>query len=325
MADWSTLSILFFALLLDRVVGDPDWLWTKMPHPVVLFGRAIGWADKRFNDATRADVTREKYGFAMIAALVIASIVAGGLLSALFDAAGAIGTWTEIVVVAVFLAQKSLAQHVGAVASGLRNDGLAGGRRAVSMIVGRNPDALDNAGVCRAAIESLAENASDGVVAPVFWYAVFGLPGLLAYKMINTADSMVGHMTPKYRAFGRASAKLDDYANWVPARLTAALIALYGTLPSSRRGFVDMVEIIVDDAKLHRSPNAGWPESAMAAALDVSLGGPRVYADDMAVEPFMHDAGRKALAAIDIDNAVGVFWLAMAIGTAAVGVLALIF
>lgn len=325
MADWSTLTILLFALLLDRLVGDPDWLWRHVPHPVVVFGRAIGWADKRFNDATRADITREKYGFATIAVLVIASVVIGWLLSALFAAAGTIGTLTEIVFVAVFLAQKSLAQHVAAVANGLRSDGLAGGRRAVAMIVGRDPDSLDNAGICRAAIESLAENASDGVVAPAFWYAIFGLPGLLAYKMINTADSMIGHMTPRYRAFGRASAKIDDWANWVPARLTAGLIALVGLLPSARRKPIDIAEIVIEDAQLHRSPNAGWPESAMAAALDIALGGPRVYADDKADEPFMNDGGRKQLAAVDIDKAIGVFWWAMTFGTTLVAFFAVIF
>lgn len=325
MADWTTLSILFFALLLDRIIGDPDWLWQKLPHPVVVFGKAIGWADKRFNDTTRGDVIREKYGFVMIAALVIASVVGGYLLAQLFDAAGSIGTLTEIALVAVFLAQKSLAQHVGAVANGLRSDGLAGGRRAVAMIVGRNPETLHNAGICRAAIESLAENASDGVVAPAFWYLIFGLPGLLAYKMINTADSMVGHLTPKHRAFGRASAKLDDFANWIPARLTAGLIASIGLLPSARRSFMDTIEIVIDDAKLHRSPNAGWPESAMAATLDVSLGGPRIYVNDIADEPFMNEAGRKQLAAVDIDRAVSVFWMAMTTGTAIVAVLALLF
>ncbi|MGB7432452.1 MAG: adenosylcobinamide-phosphate synthase CbiB [Ahrensia sp.] len=325
MADWSTLTILFVALLLDRFVGDPDWLWRHVPHPVVLFGKAIGWADKRFNDVTRADITREKYGFATIAVLVIVSVVVGWLLSALFAAAGTIGTLTEIVLVAVFLAQKSLAQHVAAVANGLRSDGLAGGRRAVAMIVGRDPDSLDNAGICRAAIESLAENASDGVVAPAFWYAVFGLPGLLAYKMINTADSMIGHMTPRYQAFGRASARLDDWANWVPARVTAGLIALVGLLPTTRRSAIDIAEIVLEDAQLHRSPNAGWPESAMAATLNISLGGPRFYADDVADEPFMNDAGRKQVAAIDIDKAISIFWWAMSFGTALVALLAVIF
>lgn len=325
MADWSTLTILLFALLLDRIVGDPDWLWRHIPHPVVVFGKAIGWADKRFNDVRRADITREKYGFATIAALVMASAVMGWLLSALFAAAGAIGTVSEIVLVAVFLAQKSLAQHVAAVANGLRSDGLAGGRRAVAMIVGRDPNSLDNSGVCRAAIESLAENASDGVVAPAFWYAVFGLPGLLAYKMINTADSMIGHMTPRHRAFGRASAKLDDWANWLPARLTAGLIALVGLLPGARRKTIDIVDVVMQDAQLHRSPNAGWPESAMAATLDIALGGPRIYADDVADEPFMNDAGRKQLAGVDIDKAIGAFWWAMTFGTMLVALLAVIF
>lgn len=315
-----TFVILFVALILDRLIGDPDWLWQRVPHPVVGFGKLIGWADARFNDEGASDTQREKFGFATIAVLMIGAIVAGRFLGDLFDVLGGAGFVLETLLVAVLLAQKSLADHVGAVAQGLRAGGIDGGRRAVSMIVGRDPETLDEAGICRAAIESLAENASDGVVAPAFWYAVFGLPGLFAYKMLNTADSMIGHKTERHRAFGRASARFDDFANWLPARLTALLIVMAGGFDRWR----DRARTVMRDARLHRSPNAGWPESAMAAVTGLALGGPRVYRDDVADEPFMNDAGRNDTGPDDIDAALGVFWRAMTGLVVLVGVLAVL-
>lgn len=316
-----SLVILFAALLIDRFVGDPDWLWHRVPHPVVGFGKLIGWVDARFNDDAAPDQVRERYGFIAIAALMISAVVAGSVLVALFDGLGGVGLVLEALIVAVFLAQKSLADHVVAVALGLRAGGLDGGRRAVAHIVGRDPDTLDEAGVCRAAIETLAENASDGVVAPAFWYAVFGLPGLFAYKMLNTADSMIGHKTERHRAFGRASAQMDDLANWLPARMTAALIIIASGWPNPRSRWATVVR----DARLHRSPNAGWPECAMATVTGLSLGGPRVYRDDVADEPFMNGTGRKDAGPDDIDGALTVFWQAMTGLAFLVGLLALAF
>ncbi|MEQ8402803.1 MAG: adenosylcobinamide-phosphate synthase CbiB [Roseitalea porphyridii] len=315
-----TLIILFAALVVDRLVGDPDWLWRRVPHPVVGFGALIGWADARFNDRFVAESRREKYGFIAIAALLVGAVALGSLLDDVVEGWGGLGLVAETLIVAVFLAQKSLADHVGAVARGLRGGGLEGGRRAVAQIVGRDPETLDAAGVSRAAIETLAENASDGVVAPAFWYAVFGLPGLFAYKMLNTADSMIGHRTEHHRAFGRASARLDDLGNWLPARLTALLIVIAGGWPDFRARW----DLVMRDAKLHRSPNAGWPESAMAAVTGLSLGGPRVYRDDVADEPFMNDAGRKDAGPNDIDAALVTFWRTMTALAAVVGALAVV-
>lgn len=315
-----TLIILFAALVVDRLVGDPDWLWRRMPHPVVGFGALIGWADERFNDPAVAERRREKYGFIAIAALLVGAVALGSLLDDVLESWGGPGPVAETLIVAVFLAQKSLADHVGAVARGLRGGGLEGGRRAVAQIVGRDPETLDEAGVSRAAIETLAENASDGVVAPAFWYAVFGLPGLFAYKMLNTADSMIGHRTERHRAFGRAAARLDDLGNWLPARLTALLIVIAGGWPDFRARW----DLVMRDAKLHRSPNAGWPESAMAAVTGLSLGGPRVYRDDVADEPFMNDAGRKDAGPDDIDAALVTFWRTMTALTAVVGALVVV-
>jgi len=320
----TTLAILFFALILDRVAGDPDWMWAWLRHPVVLFGNAIGWAEGYFNTSVRRPEEKVKIGFAVIAALVIASIFVGTVLEGLFGALGWFGVLCEIVVVAVFLAQKSLADHVLAVANGLRIDGLAGGRAAVAHIVGRNPETLDQTGVVRAAIESLAENLSDGVVAPAFWFVIFGLPGLLAYKMINTADSMIGHLNDRYRDFGRASAKLDDLANWLPARLTVLFIVIACLVHHGRSRALDTISVVLDDGALHRSPNAGWPESAFAGTMNIALGGPRCYAGDLADEPFMNAAGRDVLRSLDIDRAVGLFWTSLAVATVLVGVLVIV-
>ena len=190
MAD-ETLLILLVALAADWRFGEPFWLWSRLPHPVVLFGRAIGRLDNRFNLESDDDNTRYRKGAVGVAALVLAGVLAGVLLHGFFRSLGIIGAALEGFIVFALIAQKSLIDHVAAVADGLVSGGVAGGRAAVAKIVGRDPETLDQPGVSRAAIESLAENYSDGVVAPAFWYAVFGLPGLIAYKLINTADSMI--------------------------------------------------------------------------------------------------------------------------------------
>lgn len=320
LPETSTFLVLLVALILDRFVGDPDWLWHRFPHPVVWFGKLIDLAEQQFNQSHLGDAQREKLGFATIAALLIAAIVVGWIFSTVFDGLGIVGVALEIIVVALFLAQKSLADHVRRVAIGISEGGLEGGRKAVSMIVGRSPESLDEAGVCRAAIESLAENASDGVVAPAFWYAVFGLPGLLAYKMLNTADSMIGHRTERYRDFGRASAQLDDLANWLPARLTAIFILCSKSISDIEENAMSVRR----NAKIHRSPNAGWPESAMALVLGIALGGPRIYDGDVADEPFLNASGRRELNANDINAALSVFSRAMLIGMCVVTVFLLL-
>ncbi|MEF2550775.1 adenosylcobinamide-phosphate synthase CbiB [Aurantimonas sp. A2-1-M11] len=302
------LAILFAGTALDRLVGDPDWLWRRLPHPVVLFGKAVDGLDVALNRSELSEARRRRNGFVAAAILVAGAAAIGVALSLLFALAGPVGWGLEIVILAVFLAQKSLVDHVRAVADALGREGLAGGRRAVAMIVGRDPDALDEAGVCRAAIESLAENASDGVVAPFLWYLVFGLPGLLAYKAVNTADSMIGHLNARYRAFGFASARLDDLMNWPAARLTAVLFALAAGLHARRVAVAGTVlDIARRDAPQHRSPNAGWPEAAVAAALDLSLGGPRRYGELVVEAPMLHPDGRREAGVADIAVAIALF------------------
>src|SRR5919202_3862748 len=225
---------LLLAFAFDLVFGDPDRLWRRVPHPVALMGRVITALDHGLNRAAWPEARRRQAGFVAAALLGLGAALIGlalsQALSRLFH-----GWLGEALIAGVLLAQRSLYEHVAAVARAL-DDGLAGARQAVSRIVGRDPQALDEAGVARAAIESLAENFSDGVAAPAFWYAVAGLPGLLAYKAANTADSMIGHKTPRHRAFGFAAARLDDLLNLVPARISGLLVALAAALLGARAG-----------------------------------------------------------------------------------------
>ena len=282
--------ILPVAMLLDAAFGEPKLIWDRIPHPAVLMGRLVGAMDRRFN---RGNDLRAK-GTGVAAVLVIAGLVVGWGIHLLPDH-GVV----ETIVLAILLAQKSLVEHVRVVATALRRS-LPEGRAAVAMIVGRDTAAMTKPDVARAAIESAAENLSDGVVAPVFWYLLLGLPGIVAYKLVNTADSMIGHMTPRYREFGWASARLDDVLNLIPARLTALLIAL-------THGWIDPTPILRDAPK-HRSPNAGWPEAAMAPVLNVALSGPRSYHGVAKDFPWVWPEGRRDPGPDDIDATADALW-----------------
>jgi adenosylcobinamide-phosphate synthase len=286
--------VLAAALILDAWLGEPRWLWSRLPHPVVVMGRAIGALDRRWN-AGRA---RRAKGALMLALVAGGAAASGWALGRL-----PLGPAWEVLAAAILLAQRSLAQHVGAVADGLGRD-LGAGRRAVAMIVGRDTDAMDAAAVARAGIESAAENLSDGVIAPAFWFAVGGLPCMLAYKAINTADSTVGYLTPRHRAFGWAAARADDAANWIPARLTALLILL-ACAPRRLRALWPQV---AREARLHRSPNAGWPEAALAPVLGVALSGPRAYGGRMRDYAWVNPAGRRDAGPGDVRAAVAALW-----------------
>jgi adenosylcobinamide-phosphate synthase len=302
--------ILFAALLIDRF-DSQEWLTRIIGHPVVWFGKAIDAADRHFNLETVTAAQRRRNGFISILVLMLAVAAIGWLLQSVLRPVWYFGWMMESFVVSIMLAQRSLADHVSAVASALKTGGLAAGRKEVSKIVGRDPEQLDEAGVCRAAIESLAENSSDGVVAPAFWYAVAGLPGLFAYKLLNTADSMIGHMSDRHRDFGRFAAKLDDAANWIPARLTGALIIAASAIRSGFQTTIRAWTVMLRDARSHRSPNAGWPEAAMAGVLNLCLGGPRRYGEMTVNEPVLNGAGRRIANAADIGLALDRFWLSM--------------
>lgn len=304
------LLILVLALLLDRIVGDPDWLWQRVPHPVVLFGKAISSFDSRFNAKHLPGVLRRRNGMMSIIALLMGAVIVGWAIHGLLAFFGWLGILVEAALVAVFLAQKSLADHVGEVSRALRSNGLDGGRLAVSRIVGRDPETLDEPGICRAAIESLAENFSDGVVAPALWYGIFGLPGLFFYKMLNTADSMIGHKSETYVDFGRAAARLDDIANWPAARLSILLIAVGALVKRGISALGNAIRVAVPDGGLHRSPNSGRPEAAMAGALDIQLAGPRIYGGEVVREPMINGAGRDTATVSDIEAGISIFYSA---------------
>ncbi len=288
---------LFFAMLLDAALGEPKWLWDRLPHPAILMGRAIAWCDDRFN----TDPFRLLRGVGVMTALAAGALLLGGALSFL-------GPVIEILIAAILLAQRSLVQHVQAVGDALRLS-VGDGRRAVAMIVGRDTAEMDGPAVTRAAIESAAENLSDGVIAPAFWFLIGGLPGLLLYKITNTADSMIGHRTPRHAEFGWAAARLDDLLNLIPARLTALLIAL------PHHVLRDWPAIRAE-ARQHRSPNAGWPEAAMARALNVALSGPRSYNGQMQDHPWVHPLGNHHPGPHQIDAAVSALWRAWALALA---------
>ncbi len=312
------MACLLAGLAVDAVFGDPDALWRRIPHPVVVFGNLIDWLDERLNRERDSAPARRLAGAGALGILLALAALVGCALHRIAVALP-FGFVLEIVVIAVMLAQNSLARHVGDVARGLREGGLDGGRAAVSRIVGRDPESLDEAGVSRAAIESLAENFSDGVVAPVFWYVLLGLPGLLVYKALNTADSMIGHRTDRHMDFGWASARLDDLVNLPASRLTAGLILLGALFRSGAAAVKDGWEAIKTSASLHRSSNAGWPEAAMAGVLGIALAGPRRYGEDVVDDAWMNAEGRRDLGAEDIDaalavyrNACGVMWFLLA-------------
>lgn len=316
-----TFFIVIAALAFDALIGDPDWLWRRLGHPVAWIGTLIGHLDRTLNRECWSQRRRKSAG---IASTVIVVAIAGsvGLLVQTTLQQAPAGNVAIALIASVFIAQRSLYQHVAKVRSAFADGGLAGARESVSMIVGRDPDLLDEAGVCRAAIESCAENFSDGVVAPVFWLALLGLPGLIVYKSINTADSMIGHRTERHESFGWAAARLDDLANLIPARLSALLLAI--AAPIAGGSVSTSLRVVKRDASKHRSPNAGWPESAMAGALGLALAGPRRYAEHTVADPFLNaDATRQAVPD-DIGRALDLYAAACLIEAAAYAALALV-
>jgi len=314
------MIVLLLALLLDAGVGDPAWLWSRLRHPVVVIGNLIGWADRVFNREAAPAAERRLIGAVFALALIGAAALVGWIIVYVLRSFEA-GTLGEVIVAAMLLAGRSLYDHVRAVAEALAHGGLPAGRQAVARIVGRDPETLDEAGVVRGAIESLAENFSDGVVAPVFWFAVLGLPGIFAYKALNTADSMIGHKSDRHRDFGWAAARLDDLANLLPARLSARLIVLAAFVLPGASG-INAQRVLRFDARRHRSPNAGYPEAAMAGALGIALAGPRTYAGGPVDDAFMGGDGRHAAIASDIRDALRIYVGANLIMAALIGVLA---
>lgn len=297
------------AVVMDAVIGWPALLFAAIGHPVTWLGAAISALDRALNRDTDPAMRRRLSGVAVVV------VVAGGtalvaVLLVWFMPQGWVGSVLTGILAWPFVAMRSLHDHVAAVERPLIHGDIAGARGAVAMIVGRDPDRLDAPGVVRAALESLAENTSDGVVAPLFWGVLLGLPGIAAYKAINTMDSMIGHKSPRFCDFGWAAARLDDLVNLAPARLTGVLFAAVAHYPSAA------LRVMWRDAGKHRSPNAGWPEAAMAGGLGIRLSGPRAYGAEISAEPWVND-GAPDPDVIDMAHGLHLFRIAMA-GLAAV-------
>ena len=284
-----TPFVLASAMLLDAALGEPDWLWSRLRHPAVLMGDCVGWLERRLN---RGDDRRIK-GAAAVVVLTLGAWALGLLLSTL-------GPVVEILCCAILLAHRSLVGHVQDVADALRLS-VSDARNMVARIVSRDTQDMTGPQVARSAIESASENLSDGVVAPAFWFLIAGLPGLLMYKVINTADSMVGYRNERFLHYGWASARFDDLLNLIPARLTGLLIVVLSGQWSKTRE-------IIEDAQRHISPNAGWPEAAMARALNVALAGPRSYHGQIRHLAWVNEGAREDIGAREVERAVNMLW-----------------
>ena len=295
------------AMAVDTLLGWPNALFVRIGHPVTWLGGLIGALDARWNRASDTPGKRRLAG--VVAALIVIALAAGAgwLVQQAMPS-----DWRGVVLIGVLawplVALRSLYDHVAAVRDPLCAGAIETARKAVSMMVGRDPDQLDETGVARAAIESLAENTSDGVVAPLFWGALFGLPGIAGYKAINTLDSMIGHRDERHEAFGWAAARIDDVANFIPARLTGFILAFASDLENVSRA----MSCLIRDGRRHRSPNAGWPEAAMGGALGVRLGGPRTYDGELVAEPWLNGMARDP-EPDDVSEAIEIYTRAMLI------------
>ena len=310
-------DLALIAVATEAAIGYPDVVYGRIAHPVTWLGALIAWCDRTWNSEALSFGQRRMRGVGLLLLLLVVGIGSGLAISCiagyLFPRIAALLFCG--VAGSVLLAQRSLHSHVAVVAAALEGEGVEAGRRAVSMIVGRDTRNLDEAAISRAAIESLAENFSDGVVAPLFWMAVAGLPGAIAYKAVNTADSMIGHKSPRHLAFGWASARFDDLVNLPASRLAALWLVLAAALMPGRSAS-HALAVVFRDAGQHNSPNAGWPEAAMAGALGVRLAGPRVY-DGVQVNDHWMGDGYSDLTAADIRAALKLYRLACALQIAA--------
>ncbi len=316
MAALTSLELLAAAAL-DAALGDPRWL----PHPVRAMGGLIGWFDRHVRRLCRSPLTRRVAGVAAAVGVPGVAFLAGQLIIDVAAAVSAgLGQGVSIALAATTLAGRDLADHARAVHRALESHHLQAGREAVSLIVGRDTDELSEPEVVRAAVETIAESTSDGVIAPLLYLTLGGAPLALAYKAINTLDSMIGHRDPDHLEVGWASARLDDAANWIPARLTAALLVVATGVATRRWDRVrESARILYRDGHKHPSPNSGRPEAAMAGALGVQLGGVNYYDGHPVDRPRLGDAGRTMTAA-DIERASVLMLVTYGLGVTLAGV-----
>ena len=315
------LVLLLIALAVEAVVGEARFLFRAVPHPVRLIGLLTGFLDLKLNREQRSESDRAVRGLLVV--LVIAGLsLSVGVAVAWLTQTQKFGWVLELIGVVVLIAGRGLYDRVRAVGLALRDEGLDEARAAVSHVVGRDPNQLDGHGVARGAIESAAENFCDAVVAPVFWYVLFGFPGLLVYKAVNTMDSMIGYRTPRHRAFGMAAARLDDALNLIPARLAGLFLALAAVVVPTARPAAAF-KVMLRDAGKHRSMNAGWPEGAVAGALDLALAGPRHYAGESSSDSWIGE-GRAQATHRDIRRVLYLYICACLINGAWVAAIAVI-
>ncbi len=291
------------ACLIERYFGYPDALFRVIGHPVQWMGAFISWLDQSLNTKPDDELEGLLRGAAAVILLLAVTAFPAYMLQDLLN--GIPGGWLiNALIATAFIAQKSMRDHVQDVSNALSSS-LIAARTSVAKIVGRDTKALDESGIAKAALESLAENTADGIVAPVLWYALLGLPGLVAYKAINTADSMIGHKSERHFFFGFCAAKLDDLVNLPASRLTALLFAAAAAFKSTDTA-KQALKSAWDDASKHKSPNAGWPEAAMAGALGLKFGGPRAYEDGMVDLPWM-GSGRETMSRSDIHSGLALY------------------
>ena len=318
-ARFDPLILLLLALAIEGYVGEAAFIFRRVKHPIAIIGALIGFFDDKLNRDKRLELDRAIRG-AMVVLIMVSLATALGVGVIWLTLHASYGWIVELALLVTMLAGRGLYDAVARVAAGLETGGLEGGRDAVRHIVGRDPNSLDAPAVGRAAIESLAENFSDAVVAPVFWYVLLGAPGILVYKTVNTMDSMIGHKTPRHRAFGFTAARLDDALNAIPARLSAVFIALAALFVPSTNPKAAL-RTAWRDAGKHRSFNAGWPEAAMAGALGLALAGPRTYLGGVVDDHWMGD-GRARVNDRDIRRALYVYGVACLIVAGTVGAIA---
>lgn len=287
-----SIVVLLIALVLDALIGDPKTLWKKIPHPVVMMGEAIKYFDKNYN--LKSTKNRKQVGLIGLGIASVGIFLLGQLLEMLPYSI------VDIIVVTIFLAHKSLIQHAEEVEEALGMS-LMEGRLAVAKIVGRDTSHLEESEVVRATVESTAEGFLDGVFAPILWYLVAGLPGLLLYKFVNTADSMIGYKNEQYAEFGWATAKFDDILNYIPARIIPFIVGL-------SQLSLNPIKAAFEEGSNHRSINAGWPEAAFASVLGVALSGPRSYDGEVHQYPYINPQGRKDLEKGDITDCIKLTW-----------------
>ena len=318
-AGFDPLILLLLAIMLEGYFGRFEMLFKMVPHPVSLIGNFIRFLEKKLNREKRSNMDRAMRGAMSVLLIVIISCTVGWAVLWV-SLTQQFGWVMETTLLVFLLAGRDLFDHTKDVMTALESGNITNAKMAVAHIVGRDPSQLDEHAIARASIESLSENFSDGVIAPIFWYVLFGFPGILVYKAVNTMDSEIGYLSERYRAFGMAAARLDDILNLAPARLSGLLICL-AALVSPKANPIGAFKTMLRDARKNASPNAGWPEAAMAGALNIALGGPRKYENKTANNEWIGAGSAKAGPA-DIKRALYIYVVAILLGVLLVAVIA---